>query len=128
MRIINPKCRNEYSFKYSILISIHYFELNNHRERINQLNKYMHEYNFINNIPINFEKNNSFILLCIYDECGKILYNSINNSNIKASIVKINNRYHALKPNEDKYIKINNILKQFVHKELTEFILKKIIQ
>ena len=33
----SPKCTNEYSFKYSILISLHYYELNNHKERINQL-------------------------------------------------------------------------------------------
>ena len=37
MRSINPKCTNNESFKYSILISLHYYELNNHPERINQL-------------------------------------------------------------------------------------------
>ena len=40
MRAINPKCTNNESFKYSILISLHYYELNNHKERINQLNPY----------------------------------------------------------------------------------------
>ena len=39
MRSINPKCTNEDLFKYSILIPLHYYELNNHTERINQLKK-----------------------------------------------------------------------------------------
>ena len=41
MRTINPKCTNDDSFKYSILISLHYYDLYNHKERINQLNKYI---------------------------------------------------------------------------------------
>ena len=49
MRTINPKCRNEDSFKYSILISLHYYDLNEHKERINQLNKYIDKYNFTSN-------------------------------------------------------------------------------
>ena len=44
MRTINPKCTNKDSFKYSILISLHYYDLNNHKERINQLNKYISKY------------------------------------------------------------------------------------
>ena len=39
MRSINPKCANNESFKYSILIPLHYYELNNHSEKINQLKK-----------------------------------------------------------------------------------------
>ena len=27
MKTINPKCKNDYSFKYSILISLHYYDL-----------------------------------------------------------------------------------------------------
>ena len=37
MKTINPKCTNEYSFKYSILISLHCYDLKSHKERINQL-------------------------------------------------------------------------------------------
>ena len=37
MSSINPKCTNNDSFKYSILISLHYYELYNHPERLNQL-------------------------------------------------------------------------------------------
>ena len=46
MRSINPNCSNNESFKYSILISLHYYDLNNHPERINTLNKYINKYNF----------------------------------------------------------------------------------
>ena len=40
MRSINPKCTNDKSFKYSILISLHYYDLKHHLERINQLKPY----------------------------------------------------------------------------------------
>ena len=43
MKSINSKCTNEDSFKYSILISLHYYELNVRKERINKLNKYMNK-------------------------------------------------------------------------------------
>ena len=43
--------------------------------------------------------------LSVYDEIGKLIHKSLNNANKKAYIVKINNsRYHALKPDKDKYI------------------------
>ena len=45
MRSINPKCTNKDSFKYSILISLHNYDLNTHKERIKQLNKYSTNYN-----------------------------------------------------------------------------------
>ena len=31
MKTINPKCSNEDSFKYAILISLRYYELNLHK-------------------------------------------------------------------------------------------------
>ena len=37
-----------------------------------------------------------------------------------------NHRYHALKPDKDKYIQLRELLKQFTQKELYEFILNKI--
>ena len=128
MRAINPKYTNENSFKYSILFSLHYYELNNHPERINQLNKYMHKYKFISNDYNTFDSNNPCISLTIYDEYGKILYKSKNKSNKQAHIVKINNyRYHALKPHKDKYIQLKELLNQFTYKELKEYVLRKII-
>ena len=79
MKTVNPKCSNEDSFKYSILISLHYYYyLNTHKETINKLNKYMNNYNFKSNNYITFE-NDSNTSLNVYDENGKIIYNSNNN-------------------------------------------------
>ena len=127
MKIINPKCTNEDSFKYSILISLHYYELNIHKKRINQLNKYTNNHNFESNNYDNFENNNPYISLSVYDENVKLLYKSLNNTNNEASTVKINNHwYHALKRNKNIYKQLNDLLKQFTHKELTECILNKV--
>ena len=129
MRTINPKCTNNESFKYSILISLHYYELKHHPERINQLNKYINKYIFsINNDPNAFDTNNPCISLTIYDEYGEILHESLNKSNKQTYIVKINNhRYHALKPHKDKCIQLKELLKQFTHRELKEYILSKVV-
>ena len=128
MRTINPKCTDENSFKYLILISLHYYDLKHHPERINQLKPYINNYIFNkNNCYVTFENNNPSISLTVYDEYGEILYKSTNKSNNQASIVKINNcRYHALKPNKDKYTQLKELLKHFKHKELTEYMLNKI--
>ena len=128
MRSINPKCTKEDSFKYSILISLHYYELNNHPERINQLNKYINKYNFTSNNYSDFENNNPYIPLIVYDEHAQLLHKSINNSNNKAAIVKMNNqRYHAIKPDKNKYLQLKELSKQFTHEELKEYIQSKII-
>ena len=128
MRTINPKCTNDDSFKYSILISLHYYDLYNHKERINQLNKYINNYNFKSNNPTELENNNPYISLTVYDEYGELLYKSLNKSNNKAYITKIHNRYHALKPDKDKFIQLKQLSKQFTHKELTEYTLNNVIQ
>ena len=128
MKTINPKCTDADSFKYSVLISLHYYDLYNHKERINQLNKYINNYNFKSNDPSHFEKNNICISLTVYDENNEILYDSKNKSNNKAYITKINNRYHALKPDKDKFVQLKHLLKQFTHKELTEYILNNVTQ
>ena len=128
MRTINPKCTNENSFKYSILISLHYYDLNKHKERISQLNLYLNKYNFKSNNPCDFENNNPYISLTVYDEYGELLYKSINKSNDKVHIVKISNTYHALKPDKDKFMQLKQLLKQFAHKELTEYILNYVTQ
>ena len=127
MKTINPKCTNEDSFKYSIIISLHYYELNTHKERINQLNKYIDNYKFSFHNFHNFENNNPNVSLNVYDENGKLINKSFNNSINKAYIVKINNnRYHALKPDKDKYLQLKQLLKQFSQKELYDFIMNKI--
>ena len=127
MRTINPKCTDNDSFRYSILISLHYYDLNVHKERENQLNKYISNYNFIWNNYKDFE-NNKNISLTVYNEHNEILYEPINKSNNKAYIVKINNRYHALKPDKDKFMQLKQLLKQFTDKELTEYILNNVIK
>ena len=126
MRTKNPKCTDNESFKYSILISLYYYDLNVHKERTNQLNKCINNYNFKSNNYNDFENNNPNISLTVYDEHNEILYEPINKSNNKAYIVKINNRYHALKPDKDKFVQLKQLLKQFTHKELTEYILNNV--
>ena len=49
-----------------------------------------------------------------------------NKSNNKAYVVNINNRYRTLKPDKDKIIKLKQLLKQFAHKELTEYIVNNV--
>ena len=127
MKTINPKCTNEDSFKYSIIISLHYYELNTHKERINQLNKQINNYKFSFNYFDTFENNHPNVSLNVYDENRKLIHKRFNNSINKAYIVKINNnRYHALKPDKDKYIQLNQLLKQFSQKELYDFIMSTI--
>ena len=128
MRTINPRCMNDDSFKYSIIISLHYHDLNTHKERINQLNKYINNYNFKSNNYNDFEINNPNISLTVYNDLNEIIYNPKNKSNNKAYIIKVNNKYHALKPDIDKFVQLKQLLKQFTHKELREFILNYIIQ
>ena len=129
MRTINPKCTNNNSLKCSILISLHYYQLNNHPERINQLNKYINKYNFKSNNYSDFENNNLYISLTVYDEYSQLLHKSNNQTNNnKATIIKINNhRYHAIEPDKNKYLQLKELLKQFTHKKLSEYIRSKII-
>lgn len=56
MRIINPKANNIYSFKYSILISLHYYDISYHREKASKLDAYANKYSFTDTNPIEFEK------------------------------------------------------------------------
>ena len=127
MRSINPNCSNNELCKYSILISLHYYDLKNHPERINKLNKYLNKYNFYTTNYRDFENNNQSISLTVYNENKEIIYTPKNNTDNKAYIIKINNhRYNALKPNKHKYIQLENILKLFTHKELSVYLLRKV--
>ena len=112
MKTINPKCSNEDSFNYSILISLHYYDLKSHKERINQLVKYIHNYNFESNNYQKFENNNQSISLNVYDENHNLIHKSISNKINQLNLIKINNnRYHAWKPNKDKYTQLKDVLK-----------------
>ena len=73
MRKINPKPFHIDSFKYSILVSLHYYDTSFHPERISKLKPYENEHNFIHITPIEFETNNSNISLTIFDENNKKL-------------------------------------------------------
>ena len=47
MRKTNPRSSDEDFFKYSILISLHYYDINFHSEGISKLKPFESEYNFI---------------------------------------------------------------------------------
>ena len=76
MRKINPKSSDTDSFKYSVLISLHYYNIYFHVERISKLKPYENKYNFIQITPTEFETNNSNIRLTIFDEGNKKIYHS----------------------------------------------------
>ena len=129
MRKIIPKSSNIDSFKYSILISLHYYDISYHPERISKLKAFENKYNFIDTTPNEFEINNPNISLTVFDEKNKIIYKPINISVNKAQIVKIDNDgYAAIKPLKDKFIKLNELLKSFSHLELREHILQNILK
>ena len=98
MRSINPKCTNHESFKYSILISLHCYDLKHDPEKINQLKRYENKYIFKINDYIAFENNNPSISLNVYDEYGDLLHKATNSTN--------NNAYPAnIRLDEDVLIK-----------------------
>ena len=58
MTKINPCSADINSFKYSILISLHYYDISFHPERISKLKPFENKYNFIHITPNEFEINN----------------------------------------------------------------------
>ena len=121
MRKINPKSSDTGSFKYSILTSLHYYDISFHPERTSKLKIFEKNYNFTRIIPTEFETNNSNISLTIFDEDYTIIYNTKNDSASKANIIQLkNNRYASLKPRKNKFMKLKKLLEPFSHKELTE--------
>ena len=129
MRIINPKYSNEDSLKYSILLSLHYYDISHNSERITKPRKYEHHYNFTHNTPRKFETDNPNISLTILDDNNNnIIYHSTNNLSTKAKIVKINDsRYAGIKPTKNKYIKFIKFIKSCTHGEIRYMIMEKII-
>ena len=99
IRKINPKSCDADSFKYSILNSLHYYDISFHPERISKLKPFEKQNNFIHITPTEFETNNSNISLTMFDEDNKKIYHTKNANTNKAYIVQLkNNRYAALKP------------------------------
>ena len=98
-------------FKYSILISLHYYHIPLHCERISKLLPYeklyvkklkiiyyIYIYIYIFSlIPSEFEGNDNNISLNIYDKNLKEIYRSKTNSPRVANIIQIGNRHSALK-------------------------------
>ena len=127
MRNIIPKSSDVDSFKYSILISLHYYDISSHPERISKPKA--PEINTILIIPTEFETNNPNISLTIFDGNNRKIYITKNNSDNKTQIVKLkNNRYAALKPLKNKCIKLDEMLISFSCKELRKHILQYILK
>ena len=80
---------DEESFMYSIIISLHYYDISHNPERISTLRPYINNYDFTDIIPQNFEMNNPNISLSIIDDDKNILYNSRNISNIAFQAMEI---------------------------------------
>ena len=129
MRKIYTRSSNTDSFKYSILISLHYYDISFDPERISKLKPFENKYNFTHITPNEFEINNPNISLTVFDENNNIIYTPNNNSTNNAQIVKINNyRYAAVKPLKNKLIKLNELLKSFSHLKLREHIIQNILK
>ena len=124
MRKINPKSNHIDSFKYSILISLHYYDISHHIEKTSKLDAYANNYNFNDTNPIEFEKNNPNISLNILDENNKLIYNSNNDCFKKAYIAKINEqRYAAIKPSSNNFFKTKQLVLKISHAELEQILI-----
>ena len=127
MRKIIPKSPGNDSFKYFILISLHYYDIPYHPERISNLKPHENRYNFIHITPAEFEINIPNISLNIFNENQEQIYTSSNNTPYQANIVQLkNNRYTAMKPSKNEYTQLNEILKSFSQIELKEYVLNLI--
>ena len=112
-----------------VLISLHYYDITFHPERVSKLKLFESKYNFNYISPNEFEINNPNISLTVFDENNKILCTSKTNSTNKVQIVKLkDNRYAAIKPLKNKFIKLNNLLESFSYIELREHILQNILK
>ena len=103
MRLINIKCKDSDSFKYSILLYLYYYNIKNSYLRPAEINKHSNPYIQIyfneNNDIYQFEKDNTFIDLLIIDINDKPIFLTRNNAKIKVTIVKLNDhRYSLYKP------------------------------
>ena len=85
---INPKCCNDNSFMYSILISLHYYDISYNPERITKLRVYTSNYDFTDTTANGFEINNPHVSLEVIDEDRNIVYSLRNTTNNKAVAIK----------------------------------------
>ena len=128
MKKINPKSSNINSFKYSILISLYYYDISFHPERITKLKPFENKNNFTYITPNEFEINNCNISLIVFDENNNIIHLSKNSSINKTHTVKMNNRYTAVKPLKNKFIKLNKLFESFSRLELRQHIIQNILK
>ena len=103
MRLINIKCNDSDSFKYSILLYLYYYNIKNNYLRPTEINKHSNPYIQIyfneNNDIYQFEKDNTFIDLLIIDINDKPIFLTRSNAKIEVTIVKLNDhRYSLYKP------------------------------
>ena len=103
MRLINIKCNDFDSFKYSILLYLYYYNIKINYLRPTNINKHSNLYIQIyfneNNDIYQFEKDNTFINLLIIDINDKPIFLTRNNGKIEVTIVKLNDhRYSLYKP------------------------------
>ena len=89
MRKINPKCSDDESFMYSIIISLHYYDISHIPERISTLRPCIKNYDFTDITLQKFEVNNPDISLTVIDDDENILYISHNISSIRAKVVTL---------------------------------------
>ena len=125
MRTINIIPSSSDSFKYSILCSLHYYDISSHSERISKLKPYENRYDDTHNTPHEFETNNPNISLTVYDVNDETIHHPIKNSKNKAEMIKLNNhKYHAMKPLQNKYTELNKLLKTYSQEELSRHLLQ----
>ena len=103
MRLINIKCNDSHSFKYSILLYLYYYNIKNNYLRPTEINRESNPYIQIhfneNNDIYQFEKENTFINLLIIDINDKPIFLTHNNGKIEVTTVKlIYHRYSLYKP------------------------------
>ena len=136
MRLINIYCNYKESFKFSIVLYLYYYNIQNNHGTVAQLNNNLNPYIHIkfneNSDILQFEKDNPLTDLFIIDVNGNHLFLTQNNANIKITIVKLNgNKYSLHKPLiecfNDNISEINRLNKS-IHKnyKLTDEIKKKL--
>ena len=102
-RLINIKCDDGGSFKYSILLYLYYYNIKSNYNRPSEIDKYRDpciEIRFNSGTDLRkFERYNPLIDLLIIHINDKPLFLTRNNASIKVIKVKLNdNRYTLYKP------------------------------
>ena len=100
MHLINIKCNDSNSFKYSILLYLYYCNIKNNYLRPTEINKHSNPYIQIyfneNNDIYQFEKDNTFINLLIIDINDKPIFLTRNNGKIEVTTVKLIYHWYSL--------------------------------